>query len=98
MKISCLAFVVAAMMALPPLQTADAAKGKKAAKGKPLRVTVHPGKRRGGYSYSKTDSISAKDIRRLTNPKRQSLGGPFDSDFFFEAPSGPFGGYTPYMQ
>lgn len=98
MKISCLAFVVAAVMALPPLQPAEAAKNKSTAKGKPLRVTVHPGKRRGGYSYSKTDSIIAKDIRRLVEPKRQSLGGPFDSDFFFEAPSGAYGGYTPYMQ
>ena len=98
MKTSCLTYVVATMIALAPLHSVEAAKGKKTAKAKPLRVTVYPGKRRGGYSYSKTDSISAKDTRRFVNPKRQSLGGPFDSDFFFEAPSGPYGGYTPYMQ
>lgn len=97
MKTVALSCVVALIMAAAPLQPAQAASGKKSAQGKPLRVTVHPRKRRGGYSYSRTDSISAKEMRRFIDPPRQSIGGPFDRDFFFEQPSSPYGGSTPYM-
>lgn len=98
MKTASLTCVVALVIALTPLQLVQAADGEKSAKSKPLRVTVHPRKRRGGYSYSKTDSISAKEMRRFIDPPRQSIGGPFDNGFFFEQPNSPHGGSTPYMQ
>jgi hypothetical protein len=97
MKLISVAYVIAFLVALAPMQNAQAANGNKSAKSKPLRVTVHPGKRIGGYSYSKTDSISPERTRRFIDPPRQSLGGPFDNGFFFETPTSPHGGSTPYM-
>ena len=98
MKISSLTYVAAAIIALTPMLSADAANGKKSAKSKPLRVTVYRTKARGGYSYKKTDTIGTRNIYRFVHPPRQSSGGPFDGGFYFETPSGPYGGYTPYMQ
>jgi hypothetical protein len=98
MKIASLAYVVAAIVALMPIQAAEAAKNKRTAKSKPLRVTVHPSKRRGGYSYKQTDTTGTRNIYRFVHPPRQSSGGPFDNGSFFETPKGPYGGYTPYMQ
>ena len=98
MKIVSMACIATLFVALAPVQAAQAAEGGKSSKSKPLRVTVHPGKRIGGYSYSKTESISAEKTRRFTEPTRQSVGGPFDNGFFFETPVRPHGGSSPYMQ
>jgi hypothetical protein len=98
MKIAILAYVVAAIVALTPIQSAEADKGKRADKCKPLRVTFYPRKRRGGYSYKNSDTIGTRNIYRFVHPPRQSSGGPFDNGYFFETPRGPYGGYTPYMQ
>ena len=98
MKITSLTYVVAAIIALTPIQSAEAAKSKQAAKSKPLRVTVYPPKRRGGYSSKQSHTIGTRKIYRFVHPPRQSSGGPFGNDFFFETPRAPHGGYTPYMQ
>ena len=97
MKTAALTCLIVLIVALTPPELVQAAPGKKSTESKPLRVTVHPRKRRGGYSYSRTDSISAKEMRRFIDPPRQSLGGPFDKGFFFEQPSSPYGGSSPYM-
>lgn len=97
MKILNLACVAATIIALTSMQSTAATKGKKASKSKPLRVTVHP-RRVGGYSYGGTGTLDARTSQRFFNPPSQSLGGPFDSGFFWETPRGPFGGTTPYWQ
>ncbi len=97
MKTAIFTCMIAFIIALTPPQPVQAASGKKYTASKPLRVTVRPRKRRGGYSYSRTDSISAKETRRFIDPPRQSIGGPFDNGFFFEQPRSPFGGSSPYM-
>ena len=97
MKIAGLACIAALLVAMLPVQAADAANGKKSVRKKPLRVVVTRGRRIGGYSYGKSETMSLKESRRFTHPMRQSSGGPFDSGFFFEQPSSPYGGYTPYM-
>ncbi|MGI9475208.1 MAG: hypothetical protein ACR2PI_00760 [Hyphomicrobiaceae bacterium] len=98
MKIASLVCALALLVAMLPAQMAEAANGKKSVKKKPLRVVVTRGRRVGGYTYSKSEAMSAKDTRRFVDPIRQSPSGPFDSGFFFEQPMGPRGGYTPYMQ
>ncbi len=94
--------VAAIMLVFMSVHPTAEANDKKSADGKPLRVTVHPTQKRtrrpiGGYSYSRTDGISAKDTRRFIDPPRQSPNGPFDSDFFFATPDAPRGGQSPYM-
>ncbi len=64
-------------------------------------------KRRGGYSYSKEDTINTYGDSRgrfgaansLRDPSRdtQTISGPFDHGFFFNSPKGPFGADSPYM-
>ena len=98
MKIAGFVCALAVLVAMLPAHMAEAANGKKSVKKKPLRVVVTRGRRIGGYSYSKSEAMTAKEIRRFVDPIRQSPGGPFDSGFFFEQPMGPHGGYTPYMQ
>ena len=98
MKITGLACALAVLIATLPAHTVEAANGKKSVKKKPLRVVVTRGRRIGGYTYGKSEAMSAKDTRRFVDPIRQSPSGPFDSGFFFEQPMGPRGGYTPYMQ
>ena len=98
MKLIGLASVAAAILvALTPLHSAEAQNGKRSAQNGPLRVTVDRGRRIGGYSYNRIDSISAKETRRFIDPPRQSVGGPFDNGFFFVTPTSPYGGYSPYM-
>jgi hypothetical protein len=61
--------------------------------------------RRGGYSYSYSDTINTHgDARSLfggTNVYRDRMlgrqGGPFDHGFFFDSGVGLRGGYAPYM-
>jgi hypothetical protein len=63
--------------------------------------------RRGGYSYAAPDSIntygdsqsrySGYSLFRNQDFGRQSSGGPFDSDFFFDSGISPRGGNSPYQ-
>ena len=63
--------------------------------------------RRGGYSYSYTDSINTYGDGRsiyggasaYRDPMldRQTNAGPFDHGFFFDSGIGPRGGDSPYM-
>jgi hypothetical protein len=63
--------------------------------------------RRGGYSYSATDTINTYGNNRSifggANSyrdgflDRQTLGGPFDHGFFFDSGIGPRGGNSPYQ-
>jgi hypothetical protein len=63
--------------------------------------------RRGGYSYAWTDSIntygdtqsrySSGSTFRTYQFDRQSIGGPFDSDFFFDSGISPRGGNSPFQ-
>jgi hypothetical protein len=63
--------------------------------------------RRGGYSYASQDSIntygdsqsrySNYSLFRNRDFGRQSSGGPFDSDFFFDSGIAPRGGNSPYL-
>jgi hypothetical protein len=64
-------------------------------------------RRRGGYSYAWTDSIntygdtqsrySSGSTFRTYQFDRQSIGGPFDSDFFFDSGISPRGGNSPFQ-
>lgn len=63
--------------------------------------------RRGGYSYDYQDSINTYgDANTLyggntgySDPyvDRQTVAGPFDNGYFFNTPTGPQGGSSPYM-
>jgi hypothetical protein len=63
--------------------------------------------RRGGYSYSYTDSINtygnsrtnngAADVYRDPSLDKQTTAGPFDHGFFFDSGLGSHGGDSPYM-
>jgi hypothetical protein len=63
--------------------------------------------RRGGYSYSYTDSINtygnsrtnngAADVYRDPSLDKQTNAGPFDHGFFFDSGLGSHGGDSPYM-
>ncbi|HRY07636.1 MAG TPA: hypothetical protein P5114_10990 [Hyphomicrobiaceae bacterium] len=64
-------------------------------------------KRRGGYSYTKEDTINTYGDARgrfgaansLRDPSMdtQTRSGPFDHGFFFNTPRGSFGADAPYM-
>jgi len=62
--------------------------------------------RRGGYSYDYQDSINTYgDAGSIyggnsgSDPyvDRQTVAGPFDNGYFFNTPTGPQGGSSPYM-
>ena len=63
--------------------------------------------RKGGYSYNYEDSINTYgDTNSLyggtegfVDPyiDQQTISGPFDKGFFFNSPTGPQGGSSPYM-
>jgi len=63
--------------------------------------------RRGGYSYAASDSIntygdsqsrySGYSLFRNNDFGRQTSGGPFDSDFFFDSGVSPRGGNAPFQ-
>lgn len=64
---------------------------------RPVRVYIT---KRGGYSYSASDTFNTspgdpRDPMLMLN--RQTPAGPFDSGFFFDSPVAPRGGYSPYM-
>ena len=64
-------------------------------------------KRRGGYSYSVTDTINTYGDSRTLNGgansyrfelyTRQTPSGPFDHGFFFDSGIGLHGGNSPYL-
>lgn len=95
-------FLVAAA---PLADAAPKAYGKKysATSGKykaraPLRGVIYGRQRRvGGYSYKYSDVIEPGS---RYNPAVTGMheSGVIDGDFFYPRPSGPFGGYTPYMR
>ncbi len=99
-KLSISAFALAGLAALATLASPvsmSAASAAEAKNAKPLRGVVRPYKRIGGYSYKYVDSINT---RKFTDPTvtSQTIGGPFDSGFFFSTPAAPHGGDSPYMQ
>ena len=61
--------------------------------------TLH--RRRGGYSYSYSDSVNTYgQHRRRPGPptfREQTTSGPFDNSFFFDSAMGLHGGNSPYM-
>ena len=64
----------------------------------PLKGVIYGTQRRpGGYSYKYSDVIEPS--RFANHPAATGLhdSGVIDGDFFYPRPSGPFGGYTPYM-
>ena len=94
---------LAAVLAIAGTQPASAAvKSKqtagvtKASAHKPLKGVIYGNRRRGGYSFHKADVISGGPAG---DPAAQGYypSGGLDDDFFATRPSGPFGGYTPYM-
>lgn len=97
-KLGLFTLAAAAAMLLSPVAgiTTVAHAQQAKSKGQTLRGVVRPSPRRGGYSYSVTDSI---DTRKFTDPtiQSQTRNGPFDSGFFFSSPANPRGGDSPYM-
>lgn len=96
-KLGLFIFTAAAAVLLSPVAEPTVAHAQQAkSKGQSLRGVVRPSPRRGGYSYSVTDSINT---RKFTDPtiQSQTRNGPFDSGFFFSSPVNPRGGDSPYM-
>ena len=94
---------LAAILAVTVLQPSEASAqtqkqyAKKYKSNGPLRGTIYGNRRRpGGYSYKYSDVITPGS---RYNPAVTGMydSGVIDSDFFYPRPSGPFGGYTPYM-
>jgi hypothetical protein len=74
------------------------AKSGKVKSSGPLKGVIYGTQRRpGGYSYKYSDVIEPG--RFSNHPAATGLhdSGVIDGDFFYPRPSGPFGGYTPYM-
>jgi len=99
MKYAFLALALAAAVAVPAVQPADAApKAKKYKSSGPLKGVIYGKPRRiGGYSYSYSDVMEPSKFRNSPQATGLHDSGAIDGDFFFPRPSGPFGGYTPYM-
>lgn len=105
-----LTFAVAPVDAAPKKKAVETEESKNARasysyrKGPKVRGFVW---RRGGYSYSAADSIntygdsqsrySGYSLFRNYDFGRQTSGGPFDSDFFFDSGISPRGGNSPYQ-
>ena len=97
MKYAFLAIALAAVVALPAVQPAEAQTKVYKSKG-PLKGVIYGKTRRiGGYSYSYSDVMEPSKFRNSPQATGLHDSGAIDGDFFFPRPSGPFGGYTPYM-
>jgi hypothetical protein len=105
MKLTRTAFAaLAAVLAIAGTQPASAAvKSKhqpagvtKASANKPLKGIIYGNRRRGGYTVKKADVISGGPAGEPAAQGYYPSGG-LDDDLFSTRPSGPFGGYTPYM-
>ncbi len=96
-----------AVLALTAASPAEADGAKKRAYAPANGSQVYGYARRGGYSYSYTDSINTYgdsrsvygSTRSFRDPMldRQTNAGPFDHGFFFESGVAPRGGNSPYM-
>lgn len=96
MKTAVMMFAALTLAALVPIGTAEAAKqGAKSSDPYVLKGTSHLPRR----AYSKLRKSHTLESRKFYDPALgpRAQGQPFDNGFFFETPSGPFGGYTPYM-
>lgn len=96
MKAAVTLFAAVALIALTPSGPAEAASGAKAKSPYVLKGTSHLPRRRAYKYLRKSHTI---ETRKFYDPSfgPRAQGEPFDNGFFFETPSGPFGGYTPYM-
>ena len=123
MKQIIVAFLVASFAALlADASPADAKSRKSAVNATGGQLSQHPKsnyyrrkgpqvrgfrKRRGGYSYSFSDTINTYgdantlygSTNRYRDPMlgRQTTSGPFDNGFFFESGVAPRGGNSPYL-
>lgn len=86
----------AALAVAATLPVASASAQSASAKRKTLEGTQTLQRRPAYQNLRKSDLI---DTRKFTDPAYgvRTQGGPFDNGFFFEQPTAPFGGYTPYM-
>jgi hypothetical protein len=94
------------VLGLGMISTADAGEegARQRASGTKVRGYTE---RRGGYSYSYSDTINtygdarsrygATELFRDPMLDRQTNAGPFDHGFFFESGVSPRGGNSPYM-
>jgi hypothetical protein len=92
---------LAAALALASVAPANAAvkpkpQTAKASASKPLKGVIYGNRRRGGYTVKKADVISGGPAGEPAAQGYYPSGG-LDDDMFSTRPSGPFGGYTPYM-
>lgn len=100
MKAVVLLFAAAvALTALAPAEPA-VAQQTSAQKKRPFVLKGggrYPVKRRAYSQLRKSDTLES---RKFNDPALgpRSQGQPFDNGFFFETPTGPFGGNTPYMR
>lgn len=98
MKSAVFSILAAAALAVvaAPLPSASVAVAQ-AKQPKSLKGTSYlPARRKPYAKMQKSDLIAT---RKFYDPAwgPRAQGQPFDNGFFFETPSGPFGGYTPYM-
>lgn len=120
-RIALTALAVVSVAALSAVTPADAGTRRHLRSASPEAAGAHPKsdyyrgraqvrgyvKRRGGYSYTKEDTINTYGDARgrfgaansLRDPSMdtQTRSGPFDHGFFFNSPVGPRGGDSPYM-
>lgn len=85
--------VLAAVLALGALAPASPLEAKEAVlKGKSYYKYSRP-------AYKKLKKSDTYASRKFNDPALgpRAQNQPFDNGFFFENPTGPFGGYTPYM-
>lgn len=97
MKIRFISAIVASVLAFGIAAPAIAADG-----GPPEGYAIR--KKRGGYSYDKSDSVNtygSPTRKRHVGPpsfREQTIAGPFDNSFFFDSGVGSiYGGNSPYM-
>ena len=91
-----LALALLAAVAVP-VASVEAAP-KKVYKSKPLKGVIYGNQRRiGGYSYKYSDVMEPSKFRNSPQATGLHDSGVIDGDFFYPRPTGPFGGYTPYM-
>lgn len=97
MKYTFLALALLAAVAIP-VASVEAAPKSKAYKSKPLKGVIYGNQRRiGGYSYKYSDVMEPSKFRNSPYATGLHDSGVIDGDFFYPRASGPFGGYTPYM-
>lgn len=86
--------VLASVFALAALAPMAPAEAKKSAvlKGKSYYQHGRPAYRK----LKKSDTYESRKFNDFSlGPRAQNQ--PFDNGYFFETPTGPYGGYTPYM-